>query len=236
MCLQVEQSGSGVGAATLVPTRHVLQFGLSMQNETKVKASPDGRHLRSERSRSVIAKAMLELVRETGQMPTTDSVADRAGVSRRSVFRHYADVSELLSAAYELQREDAFTRYPPRDPSQWSESERVQAFTERGTALYEYVSSVRRAAVHMSRDYPVLNDLMRDDDTLHRSLIAKLFDSSFDKLNATDRITFLNTMVAASSWSAWEAMRHEQGLDVEAARDVIRTTFNSVLAYAKTKA
>lgn len=206
-----------------------------MQNETNVKGSHDGRHLRSERSRSVIAKAMLELVRETGQMPTTDAVADRAGVSRRSVFRHYSDVSELLTAAYELQRQDAFTRYPPRDPSQWSESERVEAFTDRGAALFEYVSSVRRAAVHMSRDYPVLSDLMRDDDTLHRSLIANLFSPSFDKLDAVSRITFLNTMVATSSWSAWDAMRREQGLDVEAARDVIRTTFNSVLAYAKTK-
>lgn len=214
----------------------MLQFGLSMQNETQVKASPDGRHLRSERSRSVIAKAMLDLVRETGQMPTTDSVADRAGVSRRSVFRHYADVSELLSAAYDLQRQEAFTRYPPRDPSQWSQAERVEAFTERGSALYEYVSHVRRAAVHMSRDYPVLNDLMRDDDTFHRSLIVKLFSPSFEGLDAVERITFLNTMVASSSWSAWDAMRREQGLDVEAARDVIRTTFNSVLAYAKTKA
>lgn len=204
-----------------------------MQNDTKVKASPDGRHLRSERSRAVIAKAMLDLVRNTGQMPTTDAVADRAGVSRRSVFRHYADVSELLTAAYELQRKDAFAHFPPRDPSQWSEDQRIEAFVDRGAAIFEHVTPVRRAAVHMASDYPVLLDLMRDDDALHRTFIDNLFGPSFDGQETTVRTTLLNTMVVSSSWSTWYAMRSEQGLDMEGARNVMRTAFRAVLAYAK---
>jgi len=204
-----------------------------MQNDTKVKASPDGRHLRSERSRAVIAQAMLDLVRNTGQMPTTDAVADRAGVSRRSVFRHYADVSELLTAAYELQRQDAFAHFPPRDPAQWREDERIEAFVDRGAALFEYVSPVRRAAVYMAQDYPVLLDLMRDDDALQRSFILNLFGPSFDGVEEGLRQVSLNTMFVISSWSAWDAMRREQGLDMEAARNVIRTSFRSVLTCAK---
>lgn len=205
-----------------------------MQNETKVKASPDGRHLRSERSKTIIAKAMLDLVRETGQMPTTDSVADNAGVSRRSVFRHYADVSELLKAAYDLQRQDAVTRFPQRDPSQGSESECVDAFVERVTKLFEYVTPVRRAAVHMASDYPVLRELMAEDDALHRTLLIKLFGPSFDRLDHAVQVNLTNAIVAASSWNTWESMRRDQGLDLDAARDVIRTTLNAVLAYAKT--
>ena len=90
-------------------------------------AETDGRRVRSERSRAMIARAMLDLVRETRAMPTMDTVADRANVSRRSVFRHYTDTSELLSAAFEMQRAEIFSHFKARDMSDWVEPERVRA-------------------------------------------------------------------------------------------------------------
>lgn len=207
-----------------------------MQTVNTSRASSDGRHLRSERSRSVIASSMLELVRETGQMPTTDAVADRAGVSRRSVFRHYSDVSELLTAAYELQREDAFARFPRRDPSNWSPEERILAFSERSSELYEYVAPVRRAAIYMSRDYPVLLELMRGDDAVHRMIVISLFGASLEDRSDEDSAVLISSLVAATSWANWDGLRREQGLSVEVARAVVRNLMRGILAMAKTGA
>lgn len=205
-----------------------------MQTVNTSRIPLDGRHLRSERSRSVIARSMLDLVRETGQMPTTDAVADRAGVSRRSVFRHYADVSELLTAAYELQREEAFRRFPRRDPSQWSPEERIMALSERSSELYEYVSPVRRAAVYMSRDYPVLQHLLRGDDSVHRMIVIDLFAPSLEHRSDADASVLISALVAASGWATWEGLRREQGLSVEVARAVVQNLMRGILMVAKT--
>nr|WP_297802343.1 TetR/AcrR family transcriptional regulator [uncultured Brevundimonas sp.] len=204
-----------------------------MQQEAKVKTAPDGRHLRSERSRAVIAMGMLELVRETGSMPTTDAVADRAGVSRRSVFRHYADVSELLTAAYELQREEAFRRFPRRDPSAWSEEQRIDAFVERASELYEYVAPVRRAAICMASEYPVLFDLMRGDDATQRAIVESLFADYFSKHSDDAAGLYVSSLVAATSWANWEGLRREQGLPLEVSREVVRTLMRGVLKVAR---
>lgn len=205
-----------------------------MQTANTSRASLDGRHLRSERSRSLIARSMLELVRETGQMPTTDAVADRAGVSRRSVFRHYADVSELLTAAYELQREEAFRRFPRRDPSQWSPEERIVAFSERSSELYEYISPVRRAAIYMSRDYPVLQHLLRGDDSVHRMIVIDLFAQMLEHRSDTEASILISALVAATGWANWEGLRREQGLSVEVARAVVQNLMRGILMVAKT--
>lgn len=204
-----------------------------MQQEIKARSAPDGRHLRSERSRAVIALAMLELVRETGTMPTTDAVADHAGVSRRSVFRHYSDVSELLTAAYQLQREEAFRRFPRRDPSHWSLEERITAFAERSSELYEYVMPVRGAAMHMSRDYPVLFELMRGDDAVHRMIVESLFSEYFSKLPDDVAGLYISSLVTASSWANWQGLRREQSLPIEVSREVVRTTMRGIMAVAE---
>ena len=58
---------------------------------------PDGRLLRSERSRQLIIDACQELVNEGVLVPTAQNVADRAGVGIRTVFRHFADMETLFS-------------------------------------------------------------------------------------------------------------------------------------------
>lgn len=179
---------------------------------------------------------MLELVRETGQMPTTDAVADRAGVSRRSVFRHYTDVSELLTAAYELQREEAFNRYPRRDPVELTVDERIVNLTASASELYEYVTPVRKAANEMSRDYPVLLDLLQDDDALQRGIVEGMFDGLLNELKVENKAVLIEALVAVSSWSNWHAMRRYRGLSIEMARAVMAAQLQGILGLAESRA
>ncbi|CAH0990657.1 hypothetical protein SIN8267_00751 [Sinobacterium norvegicum] len=67
----------------------------------------DGRVQRSERSRKVIIDAMIALIEEGVYIPTAQQVADQAGISIRTVFRHfsemeklYAEIDEVLRPAY----------------------------------------------------------------------------------------------------------------------------------------
>ena len=71
---------------------------MSKTAEQGAKAVPDGRRLRSERSRQAIIDASLELMEEGVLVPTAQMVSERAGVGIRSFFRHYADMETLFRA------------------------------------------------------------------------------------------------------------------------------------------
>ena len=58
----------------------------------------DGRQSRTARSRLAICEACLDLVQEGALQPSADQIAERAGLSRRSIFNHFADLAELYDA------------------------------------------------------------------------------------------------------------------------------------------
>jgi len=66
------------------------------------EAGVDGRLSRTMRSRLAICEACLDLVQEGVLQPSADQVAERAGVSRRSIFNHFADLAELYDAVVEV--------------------------------------------------------------------------------------------------------------------------------------
>ena len=63
---------------------------------------PDGRLLRSERSRQLIITAIIELIDEGYLIPTAQQVAHRADVGIRSVFRHFDDMDSIFETANEI--------------------------------------------------------------------------------------------------------------------------------------
>lgn len=196
----------------------------------------DGRRIRGERSRALIARAMLDLVRETRAMPTMETVADRANVSRRSVFRHYADTSELLSAAFEMQRAEVFSRFKPRDLSHWPEAERVRSFAQRAGRLYEYIMAVRKVAIEARDEHPVLDTLLREDDAIHRTFVVVAFGDTLDAAPEADRELILSALISASAWTTWAGLRRDQRLTVLEARRVMEHSLLAVLAFARSQA
>ncbi len=196
----------------------------------------DGRRIRSQRSRSAVARALLDLVRETRQMPTMDAVADRANVSRRSVFRHFADTNELIIAATQLQREEVFARFHSRDISSLPEPELITAVAQRLGRLWEYVSPVRDVARSMRALNPVIDRMLREDEGTHRNYLNTVFSTSLNQAAEADRELFLRSMVLASSWPTWIGMRRDQQLTVVEARRVMEHTLRSLLLAARTPA
>ena len=64
----------------------------------------DGRRQRSERSKQAIVNAALDLIESGVLVPTTQQVSDRAGVTLRTLFRHFNDKDSLFAAIDEATR------------------------------------------------------------------------------------------------------------------------------------
>src|SRR5262249_37334621 len=68
-----------------------------------LSAAPlEGRRARAERNRDAVVEAILDLIREGIENPSVNEIAERSGVSVRSVFRHFDDLESLRTAAIEV--------------------------------------------------------------------------------------------------------------------------------------
>ena len=65
----------------------------------------DGRHARRERNRLAVVDAMLALYGEGHLDPSSDEIAERAGLSPRSLFRYFDDLDDLVRVAISRQHE-----------------------------------------------------------------------------------------------------------------------------------
>ena len=70
-----------------------------MDQTTEAESRVDGRTARRDRNRLAVLDAVLELFEEGNMNPGVHEVADRSGVSLRSVYRYFEDLDELITAA-----------------------------------------------------------------------------------------------------------------------------------------
>jgi len=191
-------------------------------------APTDGRSARRERTRTAIADAMLALIEDGDLRPTAPRVAERAGVSLRSVFQHFEDMEAIyaLVAERQIERMLATARFIPREGHL---EDRIRIFVAERARLHEAVAPVRRAALLIEPFSPGIGDRLRWVRDLGGIEVAKVFRLELARLPSRDRRDALEALTAAASWSAWEALRAHQGLSATQAERVVRRMVEALL-------
>lgn len=186
--------------------------------------SVDGRRARRQRSRDLAVEAMLDLLAEGVIRPTAQQVAERSGVSLRSIFRIFDDVRSLHEAATEhhLARVGHLFR---RIPAEGSLVERVQVTVEHLTRVYEEVGPVRRAAVRLAPESEVFAARLRDARSWARGELDRVFAPEL--AGRPERAAALEALL---SFEAWDQLRQGQRLSVEEGRAVLVGGARSLLA------
>jgi len=169
---------------------------------------------------------MLDLMRETGELPTVDAVAARAGVSRRSVFRLFKDTESLIRRASEIQRAEVFERFMPPPPVVGTLQERAAALMAFRVPIYEFVMPTRRIAERRRSRQPGIDRQLAQTRAEFRKQIEVVFGSDLPA-EASERADVLDALELAASWGAWRILRDEQGCTVERAQ---RTTVSTLIA------
>jgi AcrR family transcriptional regulator len=184
----------------------------------------DGRTLRSLRTRTAVVDALLELIDEGDLRPPAPRIAERAGVSLRSVFQHFRDLEGLFAFATDRQLERIGALVRPL-PTTGPLDDRLEAFVAQRVTIYEAVTPVRRAALAQEPFSPhavIARDriLAVARAELERTFASEIAAAEPDLLEALD---------AAASWQVWEALRNHQDLDVDEARKVLRRLLHALL-------
>lgn len=167
-------------------------------------ASPDGRALRSERSRKAIVQALLELIGEGVLEPTAQQVADRGGVGLRTVFRHFDDMEALFAAMDARIQADALPLLLA-EPPQGTLAERVRTLVRRRAAFFERIAPYKRAGQLKRARSPFLT---KQHEMLRRELRTRLLRALPELERAPADL--VDAFEQATSFEAWDRLRSEQ--------------------------
>jgi len=116
------------------------------------------RKKRAEETRKQIAAATMELHATIGPLKTTISaIADRAGVERLTVYRHFPDERSLFQACVA----HGLEVWPLPDPSSWREVKAPVDRLRRGLEeVFEYYGATETAWANIAPDLPRLPALI----------------------------------------------------------------------------
>jgi TetR/AcrR family transcriptional regulator of autoinduction and epiphytic fitness len=188
----------------------------------------DGRTIRAERTRQALVDAMLALLDEGQLQPTAERIAERAGVSERSVFQHFADREVLYQAVAVQQFERIVPTLKPVDVS-LPLPERLDAFVHQRSRLLETITPVRRAALLLEPDSEVVSRWLGKTRRSKAMEAERVFSAELDRVPADERPVVAAALAAASAWTYWEALRAHQKLGVGRARAAMRATLAALL-------
>ncbi len=191
----------------------------------------DGRISRTVRSRLAICEACLDLVQEGVLQPSADQIADRAGLSRRSIFNHFSDLAELYDAVFEVGMQRCaplLVEIPQDEPV----PRRVEALTAARSKFLEATAPFTRALTAQSLGGPATEQAVRVSRLAldqHRRDVANLFRAELDGLPLQTQQELVEAMAVATSPLTWEYLRRSRGLSLSRARAVIKRTLTALL-------
>jgi TetR/AcrR family transcriptional regulator, regulator of autoinduction and epiphytic fitness len=191
--------------------------------------SGDGRAARSVRTRRAIVDALRALHHEGDLRPTAPRVAERAGVSVRTVWQHFDDLETLLFEAGRRDLEIAQSFVAPIDMT-LPTAERVDALVQQRARMFEEMAPPWRAArVHA----PFSAQIQSNRDTLMqlaREQVGELFAPEL--AGASDPQALLDALHVASSWATWESLRADAHLDVDRSKKALRLWLSRLIVTA----
>ena len=171
--------------------------------------------MRSERSRQLIIDAMQDLVKEGVLVPTAQTVADRAGVGIRTVFRHFADM-ETLFATMDVGMRASYEDLFLGGDRAGTLPERILHAIERRAAAWEKLSpTMLSTRAQMWRSPTLQKNYARNQRGLRKDLadwLPEIADLSAVRREAVD---------AAASFETWDRLRAQQGLSKKASMEVV---------------
>ncbi|MEC9364232.1 MAG: TetR/AcrR family transcriptional regulator [Pseudomonadota bacterium] len=168
-----------------------------------------------------IVEATMRLHEELGpRAATISAIAERAGVQRLTVYRHFTDESELFQACTSRW----LGEHPPPDPAQWQDEPNPRRRVTSGLgALYAYYRATQRMWTVSHRDEADVPGLQAPMAAFH-AYTERLADGLLAGWRGAARVRRQRaaTLRHAVRFATWTSLAREGLSDGEAAALVLR--------------
>jgi AcrR family transcriptional regulator len=174
---------------------------------------------------------MRSLHAEGDLRPTAPRVAERAGVSLRTVWQQFADMETLLVEACRRDHEILLSLVQKIEPDQPLAVRIASFITQRTRVLEEMAPTWRAARIHK----PSSEQLRRNKAQVvarARAELEAVFALEFTQLAGDKRQRLADALHAITIWAFWESLRTDLCLGPQQARELVRFTFTGLLGQA----
>lgn len=168
-----------------------------------------------DRTRARITHAAIELHGSIGPAATTMSaVAERAGVTRATLYRHFPNEDALFTACSAEWR----SANPSPDPAQWAAiTDPYDRLATALPALYSWYRSAEAMRTNLLRDLAVLPPAIRTGIESYPRTIAGVLDAGWPRRSRLRRAAIGHGV----AFETWQSLAHEGLSDTEAAKLII---------------
>jgi TetR/AcrR family transcriptional regulator, regulator of autoinduction and epiphytic fitness len=174
----------------------------------------DGRSARRERNRDAVLDALVELTTEGADDPSIDDIADRAGVSYRSVYRYFKDRSEMMDAATDramgwiqpllLNASGPVALSDPLD-------HRIDSIVDARVELYVQIADMIRSAMIQSFSNRRINEVFLHSRRVSRRQISERFTQELAVFSERERELRITSIDQVLSFQALDYVMFERG-------------------------
>jgi AcrR family transcriptional regulator len=168
-----------------------------------------------DRTRARITQAAIELHGSIGPAATTmSSVAERAGVTRATLYRHFPN-EEILFRACSAEWRSA---NPSPDPARWATiPDPYQRLATALPALYGWYRSSEAMRANLLRDLAVLPAAIRNGIEAYPRTVAEVLDTGWPRRSRLRRAAIGHGV----AFQTWQSLAHQGLTDSEAAQLII---------------
>lgn len=191
--------------------------------------SVDGRTARRDRNRDAVLDAVIDLFTEGQVELVAADVAERSGVSLRSVYRYFDDLEALARAAIARQTERFAPLAALADDRSGTLDERIDRIVDVRLRLYEAVGATRRAAIQRAASNPILADQLERTRVLLDRQVEALFAPELDALDPKVRATVAPALDLLLTFESYDQLRRTRRLSGAETRRVLRATLARLL-------
>ncbi|MEX2458994.1 MAG: helix-turn-helix domain-containing protein [Actinomycetota bacterium] len=179
-------------------------------------------------TRRRIAEAALELHASVGPAETTiAAIAERAGVQRQTVYRHFPDDLALFEGCVELQ----VSKDPPPDPEPWRQiADPRERLTVALADVYAYFRRGENILANISRDMPALPALRQAHEgvTEHWVTLRDVLAEGWG-VRGPRRTMLVAAIGHALEFTTWQSLVRRQGLSAKKAIAVMEEFIASIV-------
>ncbi len=190
----------------------------------------DGRTLRRTRNRTAVISALLEIIREGNLRPGASEIADRAGVSHRSIFRYFDDLDDLVRTAIDHAFAEAGPLADIPEIGKGSLPERITNFVDARMALFQLVDGTMQLARMRAPSIASIDEGIAQIAELFRTQIAEHFAVELGELSETDRPLMVDGILVAASYDSFTIHLRLLGSDIERIRAAWITAISAMLS------
>jgi AcrR family transcriptional regulator len=189
----------------------------------------DGRNARRDRNSEAVLDAVHELFAEGNLVPTAEDVAQRSGVSLRSVYRYFEDMEALLRAAIARRVAKVEHLFVLPDLGVGPFPDRVERFVAHRLVLYDRLAPTVRAALLRAPQAPPIGEVLA---ARRRQLLKQAEEHFAPELAQLGKVRgpmMLSCVDALCQFESMEHLRVQRRLSAARARATLITGVTTLL-------